>query len=80
VLDVTGGRRVVDSVTALLAGGADGALLISEEEVPDDGLVVQRHYQAARWIDGTLHVWAAHRTRAAGQLPSAGLRFDSLTG
>lgn len=80
MLDVTGGRRVVASVTGLLAGGADGALLIPEEEVPDDGLVVQRHYQAARWIDGTLHVWAAHRTRPAGQLPSAGLRFDSLTG
>jgi hypothetical protein len=71
---------VVASVTGLLAGGADGALLIPEEEVPDVGLVVQRHYQAARWIDGTLHVWAAHRTRPAGQLPSAGLRFDSLTG
>ena len=80
VLDVTGGRRLVESVTALLAGGTDGSLLIPEEEVPDDGLVVQRHYQAARWIDGTLHVWAAHRARPAGQLPSAGLRFDTLTG
>jgi hypothetical protein len=80
VLDVTGGRRLVESVTGLLAGDAAGALLIPEEEVPDDGLVVQRHYQAARWIDGTLHVWAAHRTRPAGQLPSAGLRFDTLTG
>lgn len=76
VLDVSGGQRLVESVTALLAGDA---LLIPEEEVPDDGLVVQRHYQAARWIDGTLHVWAAHRTRPAGQLPSAGLRFDTLT-
>ena len=80
VLDVTGGRRLVESVTALLAGDVDGSLLIPEEEVPDDGLVVQRHYQAARWIDGTLHVWAAHRARPAGQLPSAGLRFDTLTG
>ena len=80
MLDVTGGRRLVESVTALLAGDTDGSLLIPEEEVPDDGLVVQRHYQAARWIDGTLHVWAAHRARPAGQLPSAGLRFDTLTG
>lgn len=80
VLDVTGGRRLVESVTALLAGGPDGALLIPEEEVPDDGLVVQRTYQAVRWTDGTLHVWAAHRTRPAGQIPSAGLRFDTLTG
>ena len=80
VLDVTGGRRLVESVTGILAGGPDGTLLIPEEEVPDDGLVVERHYQAARWTDGTLHVWAAHRTRAAGVLPSAGLRFDTVTG
>ncbi|HEX6886540.1 MAG TPA: hypothetical protein VF143_00425 [Candidatus Nanopelagicales bacterium] len=79
VLDVTGGRRLVRSVTGLLGGDAEGSLLIPEEEVPDDGLVLQRHYQAARWIDGTLHVWAAHRSRPAGQLPSAGLRFDTLT-
>ncbi len=76
VLDITGGQHIVGSVTSLLAGAS---LLIPEEEVPDDGLVVQRHYQAARWIDGTLHVWAANRTRPAGQLPSAALRFDTLT-
>lgn len=79
VLDVDGGRRVVHSVTGLLGGGPDGALLIPEEEVPDEGLIVQRSYQAARWIDGTLHVWAAHRTRISGELPASGVRFDFLT-
>jgi hypothetical protein len=79
VLDLSGGQRLVGSVTAMLAGGTEGALLIPEEEVPDDGLVVQRHYQAARWIDGSLHVWAAYRTRSADPLPSAGLQFDTLT-
>ena len=79
VADEAGGREPVRSVTAVLAGGGDGALLIPEEEVPDDGLVVQRHYQAARWIDGSLHVWAAYRARPAGPLPSAGLRFDTIT-
>ena len=48
--------------------------------MPASGAVVHRSFQAARWIDGTLHVWAAHRARPAGQLPSAGLRFDTLTG
>ena len=80
VSDEAGDRRIVGSVTAILAGGSNGAVLIPEEEVPDDGLVVQRHYQAARWIDGSLHVWAAYRTRPAGSLPSAGLRFDTITG
>jgi hypothetical protein len=79
VSDEAGNGRLVGSVTTMLAGGTDGALLIPEEEVPDDGLVVQRHYQAARWIDGTLHIWAAYRARPAGSLPSANLRFDSIS-
>ena len=77
VLDV-GGRRVVRSVTDLLGGGADGALLIPEEEVPAGGLIVQRSYQAARWVDGSLHVWAAHRTRVSSGLPPSGVRYDFL--
>ncbi len=77
VLDVTG-RRVVRSVTGLLGGGPDGALLIPEEEVPVGGLTVQRSYQAARWIDGTLHVWAANRTRVSPTVPPSGVRFDYL--
>ena len=79
VSDEAGNGRLVGSVTTMLAGGTDGALLIPEEEVPDDGLVVQRHYQAARWIDGTLHIWAAYRARPAGSLPSANLRFNSIS-
>ncbi|MFZ1412731.1 MAG: hypothetical protein WAS07_14870, partial [Micropruina sp.] len=78
VLELTGGRRVVRSVTALLGGGPDGALLIPEEEVPAGGLIVQRSYQAARWVDGSLHVWAAHRTRVSGELPPSGVRYDYL--
>jgi len=77
VLDVDG-RRLVHSVTGLLGGGADGSLLIPEEEVPTGGLLVQRTYQAARWIDGSLHVWAAHRTKIAGSVPPSGVRYDFL--
>lgn len=77
VLDVTG-RRIVRSATSLLGGGPDGALLIPEEEVPVGGLTVQRSYQAARWIDGTLHVWAANRTRVSPTVPPSGVRFDYL--
>ena len=77
VLDVAG-RRVVRSVTQLLGGGPDGALLIPEEEVPVGGLLVQRSYQAARWVDGSLHVWAAHRTKVADSVPPSGVRYDFL--
>ncbi len=78
VLTLSGGRRVVRSVTRLLGGGPDNDLMIPEEEVPSGGLVVQRSYQAARWIDGSLHVWAAHRTRVSSELPPSGVRFDYL--
>ena len=78
MLDLTGGRRVVSSVTRLLGGGPDGALLIPEEEVPSGGIVVQRTYQSARWVDGSLHVWAAHRTRVSTGLPPSGVRYDYL--
>jgi len=77
VLDIAG-QRVVRSVTGLLGGGPDGALHIPEEEVPVGGLIVQRSYQAARWIDGSLHVWAAHRTRVSPAVPPSGVRFDYL--
>jgi hypothetical protein len=73
-----GGRRVVGSVTRLLGGGPDGELLIPEEEVPAGGIVVQRTYQSARWIDGSLHVWAAHRTKVSSGLPPSGVRYDYL--
>lgn len=78
VLELSGGRRIVSSVTRLLGGGPDGALLIPEEEVPSGGIVVQRSYQSARWVDGTLHVWAAHRTRVSSGLPPSGVRYDFL--
>ncbi len=46
--------------------------------MPVGGLIVQRSYQAARWVDGSLHVWAAHRTRVSSGLPPSGVRYDFL--
>ena len=70
--------RTGSSGIQLLGGGPDGALLIPEEEVPVGGLLVQRSYQAARWVDGSLHVWAAHRTKVAESVPPSGVRYDFL--
>jgi hypothetical protein len=78
VADEVGTGLPVGSVTTILGGGETEALLIPEGEVPSEGLVIQRHYQAARWIDGSLHVWAAQSTRPAGSIPSANLRFDAV--
>ncbi len=77
VLDVDGGRRTLTS-TAVLLGDPDEPLLIPEEEVPREGAVVRRSFQAARGTDGRLHVWLTHRRGVGRGEGSSGLRFDSL--
>jgi hypothetical protein len=77
VLDVAGGRRTVRSSAALL-GDPDEALLIPEEEVPREGAVVRRCFQAARDADGRLYVWLTHRKSVGRGEGSSGLRFDTL--
>ncbi|MBA3288300.1 MAG: hypothetical protein H0U21_09795 [Acidimicrobiia bacterium] len=79
VLDVGGnGRRTITSRAALL-GDPDEPMLIPEEEVPREGAVVRRSFQAARGPDGRLHVWLTHRKSVGRGEGSSGLRFDTLT-
>jgi hypothetical protein len=78
VLDVAGGRRTIRSVAALL-GDPDEPMLIPEEEVPREGAVVRRSFQAARDADGRLHVWLTHRKSVGRGAGSSHLRFDTLT-
>lgn len=54
------------------------ALLIDATEVPREGVNVERCYQAARWIDGSTHVWIGRRKRPGRGEASNGLRFDRL--
>ena len=63
-----------------LLGTGDGRLLIREEEVPREGVVVRRSYQAARWHDGRLFVWAGNRASVGRGEASSGLAFDALEG
>jgi hypothetical protein len=79
VLDVDGVPRVVSAKARLLEVGAGaGRLLIREEEVPREGLVVRRRYQAARWHDGRLIVWAGNQVAVGKGEASSGLAFDAL--
>jgi len=81
VLDLDGTPHVVSSRAQILSSGDPAArLLIREEEVPREGLVVRRVYQAARWHDGRLFVWVANRVSAGRGEASSGLRFDALDG
>jgi hypothetical protein len=57
---------------------AGGELLLFDEEVPREGIRVSRHYQMARWIDGSTWTWAAHRKHVGRGEGSSGLVFDSV--
>jgi hypothetical protein len=55
----------------------DPRLLMFDEEVPREGIHVARHYQLARWIDGSSWVWMALRKEIGRGEGSSALRFDS---
>jgi hypothetical protein len=56
----------------------DPHLLMFDEEVPREGVHVARHYQLARWIDGSTWAWMALRKTVGRGEGSSGLRFDSV--
>jgi len=56
----------------------DPALLMFDEEVPREGVHVSRHYQLARWLEGSTCVWMALRKGVGRGEGSSGLRFDSV--
>lgn len=79
VLDLEGVPHVVSAQARILkVGDPAGRLLIREEEVPREGLIVRRQYQAARWHDGRLFVWAGNRVSVGRGEASSGLAFDAL--
>jgi hypothetical protein len=54
------------------------ALAIFEEEIPREGIRVSRHYQLARWQDGSTHLWIGRRKQVGSGEGSSGLKFDTL--
>ena len=56
----------------------ENPLHLEEEEVPREGVVVQRTFQYARWLDGRSFVWLGRRKRVGKGEGSSGLRFDRL--
>jgi hypothetical protein len=54
-------------------------LVLYDEEIPREGIRVTRHYQMARWIDGSTWAWVPHRKRVDRGEGSSGLQFDSVT-
>jgi hypothetical protein len=56
----------------------DERLLMFDEEVPREGIYVRRHYQLARWIDGSSWLWIALRKEIGRGEGASALRFDTV--
>jgi hypothetical protein len=69
-----GSRRRMLPQGQLLAQGDR----LEEEEVPREGVVVERAFQYARWFDGRALLWVGRRKIAGRGEGSSGLRFDTL--
>jgi hypothetical protein len=76
VLQPDGSQKVHHAQGRIL--NKDARLLMFDEEVPREGIHVARHYQLARWIDGSTWVWMALRKEVGRGEGSSGLRFDSV--
>jgi hypothetical protein len=58
--------------------GASEPLRLREEELPGEGLGVERTFQLARWMGGRTAVWSARRRTGGSGPVSSGLRFDDV--
>ncbi|MCB1852844.1 MAG: hypothetical protein KDI83_19075 [Gammaproteobacteria bacterium] len=76
VLQPDGSQQVHQAEGEVL--NKDPHLLLFDEEVPREGIHVTRHYQLARWIDGSTWAWMALRKTVGRGEGSSGLRFDSV--
>jgi hypothetical protein len=77
VLKVDGSSELVAAQGRILNPDTN-ALKIFEEEIPREGVRVTRHYQLARWHDGSTHLWIGRRKKVGTGEGSSGLRFDVL--
>jgi hypothetical protein len=84
VLTETGAGRLL--IRGMLTGqktGPSGNLLsrdfkLRDEELPDEGLILERRYELGRTPDGVLHMWVSRAKRTGARLPSSGLSFDQI--
>ena len=56
----------------------DLPLFLEEEEVLRGGISVERRWQVARWIDGSVHVWLQRAKRMGRSERSSGVRWDLI--
>jgi hypothetical protein len=57
-------------------GDPDQDYRIEEDELPREGLKVERVVYRARWIDGSTHLWVQRRRSVGAGESQSGLQFD----
>ena len=78
-VDAGGVPQAIEPLGRLLQGNdSGGRLWLFEEEIPREGVQVDRIYRYARWQDGRTAMWTARRRRTGRGEGSSGLAFDIL--
>jgi len=79
-----------DGIRRLVRGHLAGARLeptgslvgpgftLCDEELPDEGLVIEHRFELGRTPDGALHLWSSRAKRIGARTPASGLTFDRL--
>lgn len=76
VLQPDGSQRVHRAQGEMLNSARD--LLLYDEELPREGLRLERRRQMTRWVDGSTWLWTAYRKYIGRGEGSSGLTFDRI--
>lgn len=84
LMETDGARRMARGHLAGARAEPTGTLVgptfsLRDEELPDEGLVVEHRFELGRTPDGTLHLWSSRAKRIGARTPASGLTFDRLT-
>ena len=83
-VEADGTRRAIQPRGQLLRTDPRGsvelepALRLEEEEIGREGVIVERNFQLARWLDGRTLLWLGRRKSVGRGEGASGLRFDAL--
>jgi hypothetical protein len=83
LVETAAGRVLVRGALIDQAVSPPSALLsadfrLRDEDLPDEGLQLQRRFELGRTPDGTLHLWVSRVKQHVARAPSSGLTFDQL--
>jgi hypothetical protein len=84
LVETNGTRRLVRGRLAGEQNPPTGALIgpaftLRDEELPDEGVVVEHRFELGRTPDDALHLWSSRAKRIGARAPASGLTFDIVT-